>query len=143
MSTFGQGNNTKYLVHVIAVKCLLEQKGTDQDGRKDFQVVVEDKKELEFLPKAQDNETEVKKEEQKKKPVKIKKNLKTASKLAVTEALKPYKLFHCSVIGKARTGQDKIVHKTHSKDPWVGVNSKSHKGQRPSCAFLAVFSGLH
>jgi hypothetical protein len=31
MSAFGQENNEEYLVHVIAVKCLLEQKGSIQD----------------------------------------------------------------------------------------------------------------
>ncbi len=44
MSAFGQGNNEEYLLHVIAVKRLLEQKGTLQDVRNAFQVVVEVRK---------------------------------------------------------------------------------------------------
>jgi hypothetical protein len=63
MSTFGQGSNEKYLIHVIAVKHLLEQKGTNQDLRKAFQVVVEVRKELEPLLKAHEGKTEIKKDE--------------------------------------------------------------------------------
>jgi len=39
-----------------------------------------------------------------------------------------YKLFRCFIIGKVQMQWDKIVHEMHSKDPWVGVNGKSHKG---------------
>ncbi len=65
MSAFCQGNNEEYLVHVIAIKRLLEQKVTDQDVRKAFQVVVEVRKELEPLLEAQKDTTEYKNEEQK------------------------------------------------------------------------------
>ncbi len=40
MSVFGQGNNEEYLVHVIAIKHLLEQKGTLQDIEKAFEAVM-------------------------------------------------------------------------------------------------------
>jgi hypothetical protein len=40
MSAFGQGSNEEYLVHVIAVKRLLEQKGTIQDVKKTFEEVL-------------------------------------------------------------------------------------------------------
>ncbi len=36
MPTFSQGNKKEYLVHIIVVKCLLEQKGTIQDVGKAF-----------------------------------------------------------------------------------------------------------
>jgi hypothetical protein len=41
MSAFSQGNNEEYLIHVIAVKHLLEQKGTIQDIGKEFKAVLE------------------------------------------------------------------------------------------------------
>jgi hypothetical protein len=130
MSTYSQGNNEESLIHVIAVKHLLEQKRTDQDVKKAFHIVAEVRKELELLLKAPDDKTESKKEECKKKLLDFKKTLKTKHDLAVVEALKAYKLFSCFVIGKAQTQWDKIMHKMHSKDPWVGVNGKSHKGPR-------------
>jgi hypothetical protein len=68
MSAYGQGNKEKYyLIHIIAIKHLPEQKGTDKDVRKAFQVAVEMRKELEPLLQAQDNKTEFEKEEHKNK----------------------------------------------------------------------------
>ncbi len=48
MSAFSQGNNEEYLVHIIIVKHLLEQKGTLHVIGKAFQVVVEVRKQLEL-----------------------------------------------------------------------------------------------
>ncbi len=39
MSPFGKGNNEEYLIQDIAVKRLLEQKGTIQDIKKVFEVI--------------------------------------------------------------------------------------------------------
>jgi hypothetical protein len=86
------------------------------------------RKELELLLEDPDNETKSEKEERKKKLLDFKKTLKTKHNLAVAETLKAYELFHCFVVGKARTQWDKILHKMYSKDPWIGVNGKSHKG---------------
>jgi hypothetical protein len=58
----------------------------------------------------------------------IKEDLKATRKLMVAATLKAYKLFPCFVIGEAQMQWDKIVHKMHSKDPWIGVNGQSHKG---------------
>jgi hypothetical protein len=129
MSVYGQGNKKEYLVHIIAVKHLLKRKGTDQDVKKAFQVVVEVRSEegARTALETQDNKTELEKEECKKKLLDIKKTLKTKRNLAVAEALKAYKLFCCFVVGKARMRWDKIVHNMHSKDPWVRMNGKSHK----------------
>jgi hypothetical protein len=61
MSAFGQGNNEEYLVHIIAIKCLLEQKGTIQDLRKAFQAVLKVRKQMELLLKAPEGKTKTKK----------------------------------------------------------------------------------
>jgi hypothetical protein len=90
--------------------------------------VVEVRKELELLVKAPDDNTGSMKEERKKKLFNFKKTLKTKCNIAVVEALKVYKLFHCFIVGKVQLQLDKIVHEMHSKDPWVSVNVKSHKG---------------
>jgi hypothetical protein len=87
MSPYGQGNNEEYLIHIIAVKHLLEQKGPDQDVKKSFQVVVEVRNELEPLLDAPDNETESEKEECKKKLLDSKETLKTKCNLAVPKGL--------------------------------------------------------
>ncbi len=79
---------------------------------------------LKFL----DNKTESRKEECKKKLLKIKKTFKTKHNFAVTEAQKAYELFHCFVVGGAQMQRDKIVHEMHSKDLWIGVNDSSQRG---------------
>jgi hypothetical protein len=87
------------LVHIIAAKHLLEQKGTVQDVGKAFGAVVEVRKQLELLLKApKEGETKAEKDERRKKLSKIKDDLKAARKLAVAETLKAYKLFNCFVL---------------------------------------------
>ncbi len=44
MFAFGQGNNEDYQVHIIAVKHLLEQKGTIQDVEKAFGAILDVRK---------------------------------------------------------------------------------------------------
>jgi hypothetical protein len=58
----------------------------------------------------------------------LKEALKAKKDIAVTEAQKAYKLFHCFVVGKAQMQWDRIMNEMHTKNPWVGVNGKSNKG---------------
>ena len=88
MSTFGQGKNEEYLIRVIAIKHLLEQKGTVQDVGKAFGAVVKVRKQLELLIKAPEGKTKAEKDEQRKKLSMIKEDLKAACKIAVAEKLK-------------------------------------------------------
>ncbi len=83
---------------------------------------------MEPLLEAPKGETKVEKVDQRKKLSVVKEDLKAACELAVAETMKVYKLFHCFVVGKAQIQWDKIVQGMHSKDPWIGVNSQSHKG---------------
>jgi hypothetical protein len=48
--------------------------------------------------------------------------------VTVAEAQKAYEVFHCFVVGNLRTQWDRIVHKMHTKDPWIGMNGSSNKG---------------
>ncbi len=45
MATFGNGNNKEYLVYIIAVLCIIEQKGTEQNNKK----AVEVRREMQLL----------------------------------------------------------------------------------------------
>jgi hypothetical protein len=117
MSDFGKGNNKEYLIHIIAVMRLIKQKGTAQDVKKAFEVLVEVRRELLPLLKFPDNKTETAKEEHNRKLFEYKKVLKTKHKFAIAEAQKAYKLLHYFVIGKVQTQWDKIVTEMHSKDP--------------------------
>ncbi len=59
---------------------------------------------------------------------KYKEILKIKKSFAVTEAQKGYEVFRCFVVGNLQTQWDKIVHKMHTKDPWISVNRSSNKG---------------
>ncbi len=126
MAAFGNGNNEEYLVYVIAILRVIEQKGMEQDIRKAFQVLVELRREMKPLFELPDDKTEAKIEEQKQKLLENKEIFKAKKSIAVAEAQKAYKLFRCFIVGESRTQWDKIVHEMHSKDPWIGVNGKSN-----------------
>jgi hypothetical protein len=128
MATFENGNNKEYLIHVIAVLRIIKQKGTEQDVKKAFEVLVVVRREMKPLLEFPDNETDSEKEEHKKKLLKYKKVLKAKRNLAVAEAQKAYKLFCCFVVGMSRTQWDKIVHEMYSKDPWIAMNGKLNQG---------------
>ncbi len=59
MSTFGNRNNKEYLIHGITIMHLIEQKGTAQDVKKAFEVLVEIRRKLEPLLEFPDNKTDI------------------------------------------------------------------------------------
>ncbi len=128
MSAFGNRNNEAYLIHAIAIMHLIKQKGMAQDVKNAFEVLDEVRKELQPPLEFPDNKTETAMEEHKKMLLEIKKTLKTKHDFAIAEAQKAYELFSCFVVGKVQTQWDKIMTEIHSKDPWIGVNGKSHQG---------------
>ncbi len=128
MPTYGSGNNEEYLVHVIAVLRLVEQKGTAAELKEAFAALVKVRKEMSPFFNFPEDETLAKKEARKKKLANLNKSIKAKKSFAVYQAQKAYKLFRCFVVGKARTQWDRIVNEMHTKNPWIGVNGKSNKG---------------
>jgi hypothetical protein len=128
MPTYGTGNNKEYLVHVITILHLVEQKGTAAKIKEAFTALVAIRKEMSPLFKFPDDETMTKKEARKKKLNKLKEALKAKNDIAVAEAQKAYKLFRCFATSKAQTQWDRIVNEMHTKNPWIGVNGKANKG---------------
>jgi hypothetical protein len=126
--TYGSGNNKEYLIHVIAVLQLVEQKGTAADVKEAFAALLKVRKEMSSFFNFPEDETATKMEARKKKLSDLNKSLKAKKSFAVNQAQKAYKLFCCFVVGKAQMQRDRIVNKMHMKDPWIGVNGKSNKG---------------
>jgi hypothetical protein len=126
--TYGSGNNKEYLVHVIAVLRLVEQKGTTAEVNKAFAALVKVRKEMSLFFNFPGDKTPAKKEARKKKLVDLNKSLKAKKSFMVDQAQKAYKLFCCFVVGKAQTQRDRIVNKMHTKNPWIGANGESNKG---------------
>jgi hypothetical protein len=88
MDTFGYGNNKEYLVHVIAVLCIIEQKGMETDVRKAFQALIEVRREIKPLFKFPDDEKEAKKQDWKQKLLEYKEILKAKKSVTIAEAQK-------------------------------------------------------
>ncbi len=130
MPTYGSGNNKEYLVHVIAILQLVEQKGTAAEVKEAFAALVKVRKEMSPFFNLPEDETPAEKEARKKKLANLNKSLKAKKFFAVDQAQKAYKLFRCFVVGEARTQWDRIMNEMHTKNPWIGINGKSNKGIR-------------
>ncbi len=130
MPTYGSGNNEEYLVHVIAILRLVKQKGTAAEVKEAFAALVKVRKEMSPFFNFPEDKTLAEKEARKKKLANLNKFLKAKKSFVVNQAQKPYKLFRCFVVGKAQTQWDRTVNEMHTKNPWIGVNSKSNKGIR-------------
>jgi hypothetical protein len=58
IAAFGYGNKEEYLIHLIAILRVIEQKGMGMDIRKAFQSLVEVRREMKPLFKFPDDKTE-------------------------------------------------------------------------------------
>ncbi len=127
MPTFGSGNNKEYLLHVITVLRLVEQKGTAAEVQEAYAALITIRKEMSPSFNFPEDETVATKEARKKKLNKLNESLKAKEIFTVEVAQKAYELFCCFVVGEARMLWDSIVNKMHTKNPWIGVNGKSNK----------------
>ncbi len=86
MPTYGSGNNKEYLVHVITVLRLVEQKGTPAEVKEAFTALVKVRKEMSPFFNFPEDETLAKKEARKKKLANWNKSFKTKKSFAVNQA---------------------------------------------------------
>jgi hypothetical protein len=130
MAAFAYGNNEEYIVDLIAVLCIIEQKGMALDITKAFHALVEVRREMTPLFEFPEDKTEAEKEIWKQSLSKYKEILKAKRSDMAAEAQKAYEVFCCFIVGNPRTQWDKIVREMHTKDPWIGMNGSSNKGPR-------------
>ncbi len=128
MPTYGSGNNKEYLVHIIAILRLVEQKGTAAKVKEAFTALVKVWKEMSPFFNFPEDESAAKKEAKKKKLSEFNESLKAKKSFAVKHAKKANELFHRFIISKARMQWDRIVNEMHTKNPWIGINGKSNMG---------------
>ncbi len=93
-----------------------------------FTGLVKVRKEMSPFFNFPEDKTPAKKEAGKKKLADLNKSLKAKKSFAVDQAQKAYELFRCFIVGKAQTQWERIMNEMHTKNPWIGVNSKSNKG---------------
>jgi hypothetical protein len=140
MPTYGSGNNEEYLVHVIAILRLIKQKGTAAKVKEAFAVLVKVRKEMNPFFNFPEDKTSAEKEVRKKNLANLNKSLKAKKSFAVDQAQKAYELFHCFVVGEARTQWDRIVNEMHEESlDW----HQQQIQQGNPCKVLDFFHVLH
>jgi hypothetical protein len=117
MSTYSSGNNKEYLVHVIAVLQLIEQKVTSANVKEAFAALVKGRKEMSPFFNFPEDESAAKKEARKKILSNLNKSLRAKKSFVVKQAQKAYKLFRCFVVGKVQMQSDRIINEMHTKKP--------------------------
>jgi hypothetical protein len=100
MPTYNSGNKEEYLIHVIAVLQLIEQKGTSANVKEAFTALVKVRKEISPFFNFPEDKSAAKKEARKRKLSELNKSLKGKKSFAVKQAQKAYKLFRCFIVGK-------------------------------------------
>jgi hypothetical protein len=141
MPTYGSGNNKEYLVHVIAVLRLVEQKGTAAEVKEAFAALVKVRKEMSPFFNFPEDDTPAEKEARKKKLADLNESLKAKKSFAVDQAQKAYKLFRCFIVGKVQTQWDCIVNKNAHEESLDWRQRQTQQGN--PCKVLDFFHGLH
>jgi hypothetical protein len=98
MVAFRYGNNEEYLIHIIAVLRIIEQKGMKTDVSKAIQALVEARKEMKPLFEFPEDDTEAKKQVLKRC---FPNTRKSSRPRGVLRLLKPRRLMKCSVVSSS------------------------------------------
>ncbi len=140
MPTYSSGNNEEYLVHIITVLQLVEQKGTAAKVKEAFAALVKVRNDMSPFFNFPEDESPAKKEARKKKLSNLNESLKAKKSFAVDQAQKAYKLFHCFVVGETNVmGQDRK--QDAHKEPLDWHQWQIQKGD--SREILDFIHGLH
>jgi hypothetical protein len=128
MAAFACGTNKDYLLQVIAILRITKKKGLAPDIKVAWDAILKVRRVMNPYCLFPEDKTEAANEIQKQTLSKYKEILKAKKGFAIAETQKVYEMFRCFVAGNLRTQWDNIVHKMHTKDPWIGVNGSSNKG---------------
>ncbi len=83
MPTYGSGNNEEYLVHIIAILQIVEQKGTAAEVKEAFAALVKVRKEMSPFFNFPEDEAPAKEEARKKKLADLNESLKAKKSFVV------------------------------------------------------------
>ncbi len=128
MATFAYGTNKDYLVHVIAVLHIIKKKGPASDIQVAWDAIIEVRREMKPYFQFPEDETKAAKEIWKQTFSEYKEILKAKKGFAIAKTQKAYEMCCCFIVGNPQTQWDEIVHKMHTKDPWIAVNGSSNQG---------------
>jgi hypothetical protein len=132
MSIFSQGNTKEYLAHVVAVLCLINQKGLDVQCRKLANAIDKLVGNLENLQKPIGPKGGSSKEDQEAHKVELvhtQEMLKEGWKAHNKAVVKTYKLLRNLLSGYPQSQWDQVCHEMHERYLWAGVNGQMTTGR--------------
>ncbi len=135
MPIYSHGNNKEYLAHIVAVLCIIKQKGLPKKYRMVSKAVVRWSEALKNLQEAADSRetisTSVDVTACKVEIEQTQLMLQEAQKAHDKAIAKTYKQLRNLRSGGAQSQWDCICHEMHKRDLWATVNGQVTKGRHP------------
>jgi hypothetical protein len=132
---YSQGNNEEYLAHIVAVLCIIEQKGLPKKCRVLAKAVVRRSEALKNLQEAAESRdpfsTSVDVTACKVEIEQTSQMLQEAQKAHDKAIAKTYKQLRNLLSGDAQFQWDCICREMHKRDSWAAVNGQVTEGRRP------------
>jgi hypothetical protein len=132
---YSQGNKEKYLVHIVAVLCIIEKKGLPKKCRVLAKAVVRQSEGLKSLQEAAESwDTVSMSVDVQACKVEIKQTthmLQEAQRAHNKEIAETYEQLRNLLSGNTRSQWDRVCRKMHECDSWAAVNGQVTKGRHP------------
>jgi hypothetical protein len=135
MPIFSRGNTKEYLAHIVAVLCIIKQKGLDAKCKKLGKAVVRQSETLKNLLKAAgskdtvslDDDVTACKVEIEQTQAMLQKSQKAHNEVIT----KTYEQLRNLLSGNLQSQWDHVCREMHERDLWAGVNGQVTKGKCP------------
>jgi hypothetical protein len=135
MPIYSHGNNEEYLVHIVAVLCIIDQKGLSKKCRMLAKAVVRWSEALKNLQEAVGSQetvsTSVDVTACKVEIEQTQQTLQEAQKAHNKAITKIYKQLRNLLFINAQSQWDHVCRKMHKRDSWAAVNGQVTKGWHP------------
>jgi hypothetical protein len=132
---YSRGSNKEYLAHVVAVLCIIKQKGLPRKCRVLAKAVVRQSKALKNLQEAMESRdtvsTSVDVQARKVEIEQAVQMLQESQKAHNKAIAKTYKQLRNLLSGDAQSQWDCVCREMHKRDLWAAVNGQVTKGGRP------------
>jgi hypothetical protein len=132
---YSRGNNEEYLAHVVAVLCIIEQKGLPKKCRVLAKAVVRRSEALKNLQEAAGSRdtilTSVDVQARKVEIEQMVQMLQESQKAHDKAIAKTYEQLRNLLSGNAQSQWDRVCRKMHEHDSWAAVNGQVTKGRHP------------
>jgi hypothetical protein len=135
MPIYSRGNNKEYLAHIIAVLCIIDQKGLPKKCRMLTKAVVRQSEALKNLLQAAGSQdtvsTNVDVQSRKVEIEQTQHMLQEAQKAQDKAIAKSYEQLRNLLSGDAQSQWDCVCRKMHERDSWAAVNGQVTEGRHP------------